>query len=503
MSKQNRPGERRTVSGRFLERLEIKRPGDESAAQESATGSPPESAEGVTTSATVLPAEPAARPEVPQLRAYIETVVITVLFPLIGLVIDRTDPFFFGHSFSWLAVAPLLVGARHGFALGFATAMTTDVAITLFWRSALQPAHVPYPGELVIGIVVVAMITGQFSDVFRRDTQRLRRGLSTARRRLDALSRAHFLLELSHDRIVQQQAPGAPNLRDAIAASKKLIADRGSRALADIAPGVMEIFNAYFSIEVASLHAVRDGRVDGEPLATLGKPRGLAVKDAQLVDAVANGALTYLPAALARGASPTSTSLLAVVPFIDTSGILHAVLAVESMPFVAFERRNLEAMVVLGGHIADLLEGTVQDAHGTQRDLELVMERALHDLRSFKVPATLVLLRVLEAGKAHDVLDVVLGGALRELDFPYAARDKTGDLLVYVLLPMSDASVALALLERISKMVQRETGTTLEIAGAMFSHHVLEPMDTVESAMRAVLEKGDDNAPSAAVDPPI
>ncbi len=484
----NRPGppDRPSLSGRFLERLEVKRPGEE----HTLTIAPSAPLPSIQTPRynTALPTEPVPK-EIRPLRVYLETAVITALFPVVGLLVDRTDPFFFTHSFSWLAIAPLLVGARHGFALGLATAMMTDVGITLFWRSVLQPNHIAFPGELVIGIVVVAMITGQFADVFRRDTARLRRGLQTARRRLDALSRSHFLLELSHDRIVQQQPPGAPNLRDAIASSRRLIADRGG-TLADVTPGLLEIFAAYFSVEVCSLYTVEGGHAIGASLGSLGKPRRVDPNDAQIADAIATTSLTFLPAAMARGAQKTSTALLAVVPFIDTSGKVRAVLAVESMPFVAFERRNLEAMVLLGGHIADMLEGAA-DEHGTRRDLQLIVERALFDLRSFKVPATLVLLRVAATGKANDVLEVVLGGALRELDFPYATRDASGELSVFVLLPMSDEAVAHALLERISKMVQRETGTTLETAGASFTYHALDTMDTVESAMAAVERRRD------------
>ncbi|GEM_PF-1414050 len=487
MSNRRGPPDRPSLSGRFLDRLEVKRPGEESAL--TAAPPAPEPSVQIPRYSAVLPTETAPK-ELRPVHVYLETVVITALFPLVGLFVDRTDPFFFTHSFSWLAVAPLLVGARHGFALGLATAMMTDVGITLFWRSTLQPHHVAFPGELVIGIVVVAMITGQFSDVFRRDTARLRRGLQTARRRLDALSRAQFLLELSHDRIVQQQPAGAPNLRDAIASSRKLVADRGSKALGDVAPSMLEIFGAYFSVEVCSLFAVQSGRVVGESLGALGKPRRVDPNDAQIADAIATGALTFFPAAMARGARTSSTALLAVVPFIDTSGNVHAVLAIESMPFVAFERRNLEAMVVLGGHIADAFEGA-RDEHGTRLDLQLIMERALSDLRSFKVPATLVLLRVAATGKANDVLELVLGGALRELDFPYATRDPGGDLSVFVLLPMSDEAVALSLLERISKMVQRETGTTLETAGASFTYHALDTLDTVDSAMAAVERRRD------------
>jgi hypothetical protein len=174
---------------------------------------------------------------------------------------------------------------------------------------------------------------------------------------------------------------------------------------------------------------------------------------------------------------------------VDTGDAVRGVLTVESMPFVAFEKRNLEAMVVLGGHVADLLARDDQapgDAPGRQ-ELHLVIERAVSDLRLFKMPATLAALRVAFGGRANDVLHVILAAALREIDFPYAARDrKTGDLVVYIVLPMSDESVALTVFDRMGRMMEREAGLTLATSGVQVAHHVLTVEDTAESAIAAV-----------------
>ncbi len=476
------PSERPSLSGKFLERLETKQPGEElSETARLSVRAPMASFSGATLPPQAPEPKQVAAPR--PARVYLETIVITALFPAVGYAIDSHDPFFLTHSFSWLAVAPILIALRHGFALGFASAMATDLAVAFFWRTVLLQDHMPFPGEVVVGMIAMTMIAGQFSDVFRRDTQRFRRGLQTARRRLDTLSRAHFLLELSHERMAQQRGPAAPNLRDAIVAAGRLL--RGGTSLADIAPALLEIYGAYFSVEVASLHDVNNDVMAPDALAVIGKPRVVKKSDALLKDALAQGLLTYLPAALARGAHPSTTALLAAVPFVDTGGKLRAVLAVESMPFVAFERKNLEAMVVLGGHVADLfVEETIQ--HGGRANLEFVLERALLDLRSASVPATLALLRVSSTGRANDLVDIVMGSALRELDFPYSTRDDSGDLLVYVLLPMSDEAVALALFDRMTKMVARELDMTMAGAGARFAYHVLTALDTVDSALEHV-----------------
>jgi polysaccharide biosynthesis protein PelD len=458
--------------------------------------------------ATHEAAEPAVKEHRP-LRVFLETLIITVAFPAIGYAVDRQDPFFLRHPFSWLAVAPLLIALRHGFAFGFASAMAIDLAITVSWRLRLQHGEsLPFPGEVEVGVVALAMIAGQFSDVFRRDTNRYRRGLQTARRRLDALSRAHFLLELSHDRIAQQQAPAAPNLRDAIAAVRKLMGDGGpGKSLAQAAPALLELYAGYFSIEVASLHQVEGGSLVDPPLATIGKPRTIRKTDLLVADAIASRTLTYMPAAMGRGASHHASRVLAAVPFVDTGDSLRGVLTVESMPFIAFDKRNLEAMVVLAGHVADLLSQEVGEERATgdqpgKRDLDLVIDRALSDLRAFNMPAILAEVRIARGSRANDIVDVILGGALREIDFPYASHDPaSGDLVVYILLPMSAEPVALTVFDRMARVVQREHGMTLPASGVRVAFHVLASQDTAESAISAVDQRIQENAHSVAAAP--
>jgi hypothetical protein len=212
--------------------------------------------------------------------------------------------------------------------------------------------------------------------------------------------------------------------------------------------------------------------------------------------------LTHMPGALAKGTHHESSRLLAVVPFVDTADVLRGVLCIESMPFIAFERRNLEAMVVLAGHVADILAQREQAP--TQRDpgrqsMELAVERALSDLRAFGKPATLAGLRIPRQSRANDLVDVMLGGALRDIDFPYANYDPdTGDLILYVLLPMSDESVALTVFDRMARLVQREEGTTLGALGVLVAFYVLRADDGVEEALKTVDRRIRENAQSGA-----
>jgi polysaccharide biosynthesis protein PelD len=354
---------------------------------------------------------------------------------------------------------------------------------------------------------VLVMIVGQFSDVFRRDSSRLRRGLQTARRRLDALSRAHFLLELSHDRLQQQQGPAAPNLRGAIAAVQKLMGDGDEvKSFSACAPLLLELYAAYFWVEVASICAL-DGQVLVHPaLATIGEVHEVEQIDALLVDSLKTRMMTHMPEALSRGAPHRSSKLLAVVPFVDTGDVLHGVLAIEAMPFIAFERRNLEAMAVLAGHVADLLapKSTLGVGDQGKRSLELVIERALSDLRAYNKPATLAAMRIPRDSRANDLVDVMLGSALREIDFPYASYDPaSGDLITYVLLPMSDESVAVTVFDRMAKVVQREEGTTLGALGVLVAFHVLRADDTAPQALetldRRIRDSGQSAAPALSV----
>jgi hypothetical protein len=417
--------------------------------------------------------------------ALIEALVLTLILPAIGWLTDHNDPFFLNHHFSWIVAAPLLLGLRHGFAPALASAVVLDGLIAAAWRTHFVPMD-RLPGETMIGLAALAMITGQFSDVWKRELVRLDGGFEVLRKQLGEVMRAHFLLELSHDRLEERMGKGTPNLRDALVAVHRAVAVRQGGTLADLSDALTEIFATYTMIEVGAVYRMDGDRVVPEPVAKIGRPAPFDPNDEQVKEALETKKLTFIRGGASIEAASSRTKLLAAVPFVDARRKLHGLLTVESIPLLAFEPRNLEALAILGGRFADAVASGGQDVglqRGQRKELEIRLKRALRDLVESDVASTLFVLLVRKGGAASDSIETVLGGTLRALDFPYIERDAVGNYVVYILLPLTDEAGARSFGARIERIVRREGSMPLARAGAFNFHHVLRPDDTVEGVM--------------------
>src|SRR4029079_10121503 len=122
---------------------------------------------------------------------------------------------------------------------------------------------------------------------------------------------------------------------------------------------------------------------------------------------LSSGQLTYVPTASRpdRDRELTKSPLLAAVPFVDTGGRGNAVLCVQAMPFISFEKRNLEAMVTLAGHFADVVAygGRPSDVDRGRREIfEVGINRALRDLQERKIPSVVAFLWIRRGAETAD-----------------------------------------------------------------------------------------------------
>jgi hypothetical protein len=282
-------------------------------------------------------------------QAVLETVVLTLAVPGVGWLVDRTDPLMLHRSFSWLVVVPILVGMRHGLILGCASAIGLDAAVVFAWRAHAFGVD-RLPSETVVCLLALSMVAGQYCNVWTREIRKFEARSETLQKRLVALTRAHAVLELSHDRL-RDERPEDYNLLGALQALRDgSEVDRRSPALEE---RLMDLLVRFCALDVASLHAVdARGRFEVDPIAVIGRPQGADPNDPLLQHALATRKLVHV--AEISQASADESNLLAAVPLIEAAGLLRAVLCVQSMPFMAFHRRNLEALVALGGHWADL-----------------------------------------------------------------------------------------------------------------------------------------------------
>jgi len=423
----------------------------------------------------------------PTARAFVESAGVAFAAVAAGWLIDPRDPLLTHHPFPWLLLAPIVLALRHGFAAGALCASIMGAALVAVWRLH-APGASAFPGEALLGLVVVTTIAGQFSDLRRRETAQLVSEIDGLRRRVGEFARAHLLLELSHDRL-EQQSVGAPNLRQALSRVDGLIASGGGSWEPLVGP-MMAIFATYGMLEAGAMLAIDPAGRPGKVLGTLGRVEPIDPADPLLDHALRTGELTWIASSAVAGQPAVERSrILAVIPVTDSSDRRHAVLCVQSMPFVAFQKRNLETLAVLAGHFADRVAfaGRGFDPAAERRaDFEAQLSRAVHDRRVLGVPSVVAALRMKDGGAALGIADLIAAGSLRPRDATCRERDRSGDSVLWMLLPMADETAAHALRRRIEAIVDRELNRALGPAGADFAYHIPDRTETAQSVMNRV-----------------
>ncbi|TDQ50422.1 PelD-like GGDEF domain-containing protein [Permianibacter aggregans] len=373
-------------------------------------------------------------------RSWVETFVLTAVAVVVSYVTGPQDPFRLTQGFPWPMLGPLLAGLRYGFAHGFVSALLVLAALGVAINQQLQIAE-EFPLPWAIGVVVVAMVAGEFRDVWERRLRRLAGTNQYRAERLEEFTRSYQLLRLSHDRLEQTVANSGLSLREGILRLQSTL-----HAIDGLTPESLQKLLAllveYGSLERAAIYPIKNNRLALDtPLATYGAEFTLETDDPIVRAALDNGEL----AAVNMISAPVAeqSGLLLALPMVDAAGEIHAMLVVKSMPFFAFHESSLKLLAVLAAHGIDhLLYGSATTS--VARFIK-AFDRVRRDQKVFKQPAMLIkfsgehepVSKAFETIKAH----------IRALDMVCITRENN-HVVVWLLLPLTDTLGARNWLQR-------------------------------------------------------
>ena len=209
--------------------------------------------------------------------AWIESGMLALLVPLIGAWVSRRDPLFVHAAFPWSVVAPLIAGVRYGFAAGFGCAALIVFIMLGAWQHVL-PLPVPlafpseeFPMQLGVGLLIVGMVAGEFSDLWKRRLQGLETEQQQVRRRFEGFARTYQALRLSHDLLESRVAGMTTTVREGLRALGEAGFPRADAAAS--ARRILEIFATHCDARVAAVYLCEDdsGRLPDLPTARLGE----------------------------------------------------------------------------------------------------------------------------------------------------------------------------------------------------------------------------------------
>jgi hypothetical protein len=407
---------------------------------------------------------------VPPWGGWFETLALTAVVLAASFFTQQQDPFRLEGGFPWAVLAPLLAGLRYGFVYAFVSALLIlamlGVAINQQWQAASG-----FPLAWAIGVVLVGMVAGEFRDSWGRRLHRLEGAYQYRAERLEEFTRSYQLLRLSHDRLEQTVANSGFSLREGIMRLQSELETIEGLTQASFAR-LLEFVAEYAALTQACIVGITGDRVDSaKVLAAVGDHFPIDDSDPVVRAALESGELAAVNLVKERAAD--QNTLLAAIPLADSTGDIHAILLVRSMPFFAFNEDNLKLIDVLTAHGVDHLRFGAATSSAAR--FIAAFERVRQDHARFGLDATLLRIRSVtgekaELGRVYEKLH----SAVRGIDVMCMGRDRKGDkadkgeAVIWILLPLTDIAGARA-------WMQREEGVLAMVKSEMLAVGDVDP----------------------------
>ncbi len=406
---------------------------------------------------------------------------MALLFLLMSWL-SPADPFRLAGGFPWPWLMVILLSLRYGF-VGALFASLLLLAAWLFLAHGQSPAA-PFPQDYFLGGFLAAMLSGEFSDMWQTRVRRLEEARSYIDARLGRLTREHYLLRMSHERLEQEFISRPVTLRDAIQRIRDLTRINTRPGDLPGAADLMHLLAQYCQLEVASLYPVRDGQTPEMPAAAaLGETSELSLNDPLVQHALSKRVLSHLQSDDIDEELPLRYIIAA--PVMNSEKRLLGMLVVEQMPFFALQQDTLQMLLVLLEYYADSISASSQLA-GIKRDLvdapddfsaelsRLAQMNYLHGVES-RVAA----LVFPELPETADVL-LQLRRQRRGLDIVWETVIE-GRQVYVTLMPLSNELAVEGYVDRIEQIVRERVGQDFATYGV---HVESVRLDTPEPAQR-------------------
>lgn len=433
----------------------------------------------------------------------LETGVITLLVPLAGLLFNPQDPLFYASAFSWLIVAPLLVGLRYGFLFGFAAALLTVAIMVIAPSTGWIETGLPVP--YAIGVLLTGMVAGEFTDIWRRRITQMRIINEYQSTRLNEFVRNFHVLRVSHDQLAERLAANPHNLRDVLLALAERfdVVEPGDDILEERAADVLNFLAHEGRVEQGALYIVdKDEKVAPEAAAFIGgPPREIDVAGHSMVQACFEyRSMISLKSEMEAEFGDGDQSLLAVIPLIDVNDRIWAVVTVSEMPFVEFERGNLHLLSVLGGNLGDIIteayERTPADAELARFQFERRLKRWSQYASRYKLNSLLIAYEIpgYIEGVSNEALTDMVYEQLRALDFGWTTEVGHDTRLIYVLMPLTPERGSAAYRERMSLLLHERFGVDVAESGLVFHQRNVDGKQSATNLIAGIRSQADQNA---------
>jgi hypothetical protein len=381
------------------------------------------------------------------------------------------DPFGLSAQFPWLWLVPAVVAMRYGSIVALVSVGTYFVG----WLGleGLQLIATPFPQAYFLGGLVLALTCGQFADVWNSRQRRLRAVNAYLDERLNTLTKSHFLLRMSHERLEQDLLAKPLTLRETLTRLRGL----AMLVHGDALPGAdefLQLLAQSCQLEVAAVFAMkRDGTYEREPAARLGSAHVLDLADPLLAYGLEQGDLVHVQMAQPGAREFDQSRYVICAPMISASGQRIGLVAVERLPFFALNYDTLQLFTVLLGYFADGVLSGVETRALLARlpacppDFALDLVRLTRIRTEADIQSALVALVFEDSARGVDMFAQVKR-LKRNMDLAWEPR-LPGRLVQIALLPLAGTAAVEGYLDRVESSIRGQFGVDF-VAGRVVAH---------------------------------
>lgn len=385
-----------------------------------------------------------------------ETVLIPAFALLLGYLVNRQDPLWIHSDFPWAWFAPMIIALRYGPIAGLFSAGI----LLLGWAGLNQQDFSQFPQQYFLGGLIMVMIVGEVSSVWRNHLRRAQTARHYQDQRLEQLVRQHYLLRLSHDQLEQQLIGQPVSMRDALHQLRDL------KGTTSDAQTLLNLLSQFCQINVASIVPFRSGRLSDQSIAQIGGARSINQDDALVQQALSTRSLCHISRSLKDG---QSTSYVVAAPLLDLSGEMYGMLVVEEMPFFALQEETLQTVNLLLGYYTDsiaannLAQPLLQVHPECPPQFAFELQRMEHVLQSSQLPSIVLALQLSPKAIASDMPQFIMRME-RMLDQSWLLEGRDKSVLA-ILMPLGSFASSEGFLNRLSTRLEQRGFHSIEEAG--------------------------------------
>ena len=405
---------------------------------------------------------------------WLEVCVLSVSIPVLGLLLNRTDPFFLHSDIPLLAIAPALIGLRYGVSLALFSAAGIIGSASLTSSLLGVPPLGPSVG-LSLSTVFAAIVCGQFRDSWDRERARYDLEQAYQSARLEQITHSYGILLASHAKLEQRLLGQTVSLRAALTAvrEKLMVASlTDGDARQYFAETILDLFAEYGHVQAGAVYRCMvaegprrqgsNGCAHFSRLAERGSPPALSRSNPLLREVLSSDKT----AVAAAHQLVVTEGLHAIVPIHLVEGQLWGLVCVGEVGALDFSHKTYELLTLIADYVADGLHphDSGQDDRGARDRICVTIDRWSRTASRQGLSVTLLVLRGDNRLRLTAVGEV-LRARSRALDHVWLWEGDSGRRRVVALLPLTTVESALALVQRVEDEVRERGGIALAEAG--------------------------------------